>query len=192
MSLIEAGSGSSHIGSTTAHREASASLARSFRLSELNPDIEQQQGTIWQEPSMLLRCFKVGQTNDPCRKTYVTEADVSHVVSCALDDAIVLASTFTGKNLEVRHEYSLFSQRPDHLVVVDSVSKVPIIAVEDKKPCNKETKLTDHKPLLGQIFDYATAMYAFGNSVPFCRLDNIHNVCHVLARPRGCECDCIK
>jgi hypothetical protein len=42
---------------------------------------------------------------------------------------------------------------------------MPLIAIEDKKPFSG--KLADEKCVLGQLFDYAVAMKAFGHATPF-------------------------
>jgi hypothetical protein len=76
------------------------------------------------------------------------------LVSCALKDAVELASNVAGKAFNVGHEMSFFSQCPDHLVVVNSKTKMLLIAVEDKKPFS--SKLTDKKCVLGQLLTTAS------------------------------------
>ena len=92
-------------------------------------------------------------------------------MSSALKDAVKLASNVAGKTFNLRHEMSFFSQRPDHLVVVDPDTGVPLIAVEDRKPF--DGKLADEKCVLGQLFDYAVAMKAFGHRHAFSHYDNV-------------------
>jgi hypothetical protein len=100
-------------------------------------------------------------------RSFSTEADISSLISHALTDASVLAGKVTGINFETRHETSLFAQRPDHLVVYDASSRLPLLSVEDKKPWGSHAGVKGLETVVGQIYDYATAMRAFGNAAPF-------------------------
>jgi hypothetical protein len=80
-----------------------------------------------------------------------------------------MVSLIKKKKLNFRHEQSIFSQRPDHVVVYDVEFNLPIIAVEDKKPApNILTRNT-----AGQVFDYAVSMQAFGHKAPFVVLTSL-------------------
>ena len=101
--------------------------------------------------------------NDELIKDVYTESDVSHYISAALDDAMTLASKACGRKLEVHHEYSLFSGRPDHLVVHEKDTQTPVMVVEDKKP-NGSDILT--KYVVGQVYDYMMDLRWFGQVTP--------------------------
>ena len=101
--------------------------------------------------------------NDELIKDVYTESDVSHYISAALDDAMTLASKACGRKLEVHHEYSLFSGRPDHLVVHEKDTQTPVMVVEDKKP-NGRHILT--KRVVGQVYDYMMDLRWFGQVTP--------------------------
>ena len=158
MDLVEQGSGKSHTAKTV-HREAEMKVFPDFKMVDLS--LEKNHSKVLHMSSYLLLDFQ------KTRKKYSTESDISNIVTSALKDAIRLAEASTGREFEVRHEMSFFSQRPDHLVVIDSASNIPLMAVEDKKPWDKSIKTSDQKAVLGQIFDYAVAMKAFGHATPF-------------------------
>jgi hypothetical protein len=109
---------------------------------------------------------------DSCRGAipYQSEADISMYINHALDDAIKIISLTKKIHLNVRHEQSIFSQRPDHVVVYDVESNLPIIAVEDKKPASKGI-LT--RNTAGQVFDYAVSMQSCGHKAPFVVLSSV-------------------
>jgi hypothetical protein len=109
---------------------------------------------------------------DDCRGViaYQSEADISMYTSLALRDAIKIVSLAKNIHLKFRHEQSIFSQRPDHVVVYDVESNLPIIAVEDKKPASKGI-LTEYTA--GQVFDYAVSMQSFGHKAPFVVLSSV-------------------
>ena len=162
LHLTERGSGKSHTGKTPKHKEAHMTkIGEKFKLASLFDSNFAQKITkdVWQNPSSLLVDFKDAE------KAYSSEADVSRFVASALRDAAELASIVAGRKFELRHEMSFFSQRPDHLVVFDLDSNVPLIAVEDKKPF--DGNLEDANVVLGQLFDYTAAMKAFGHATPF-------------------------
>ncbi|KAL3911081.1 MAG: hypothetical protein SGILL_007424 [Bacillariaceae sp.] len=99
---------------------------------------------------------------------YHTESDVSGWIVAALEDAKKLVQHATGKFFHVHHEFSLWSNRPDHLVLYDESSHDPIIAVEDKKPF-PDWKEGDKISLdvLGQMYDYLMELRCLGHSAPF-------------------------
>jgi hypothetical protein len=108
--------------------------------------------------------------NDKSVVSYQSEADISMYIKLALGDAITMVSLMQKIQLRSRHEQSIFSQRPDHVVVYDFESNLPIIAVEGKKPAPGGiwTKNT-----AGQVFDYAVSMHAFGHQAPFVVLSSV-------------------
>lgn len=102
------------------------------------------------KPSQLLLklgAHKKGGDSDELKNTYDTESDVSGYISAALEDAVFLVESSIDRKLYVHHEFSLFSDRPDHLVVFDKETNDPILAVEDKKPWDAKEEIT--KPVLG-------------------------------------------
>ena len=101
---------------------------------------------------------------------YQSEADISMYTSLALDDAIKMVSLIKNIHLDSRHEQSIFSHRPDHVVVYDVMSNLPVIAVEVKKPAHGGI-LTQNTA--GQVFDYAVSMQAFGHKAPFVVLTSV-------------------
>jgi hypothetical protein len=168
FSLQEEGSGKSHTGSSS-HKPGKAeespfelALSKSS-LSRSLPDCIKE---MWHSSSSLILAHV--KSNAPEQKVaYSTEADISSLVQPALTDAIRLAQATTGIDFKVRHETSIFAQRPDHLVVLNAASLTPLLAVEDKKPWVSSRKYEQEGAVVGQIFDYATTLKAFGNSVPF-------------------------
>ncbi len=101
---------------------------------------------------------------------YITEGDVSEWVAAALGDAKQLVQRATGRVFSVHHEFSLWSDRPDHIVLIDEERQDPIIAVEDKKPF--VNGITDH--VHGQMFDYLMELRCLGHSAPFAVLSNVN------------------
>jgi hypothetical protein len=168
FSLKEEGSGKSHTGSS-AHKPGKAKKTN-FELAlskgSLSPSPPDCIKEMWHLPSSLVWAHV--KSNSPEQVVvYSTEADISSLVQPALTDAIRLAQATTGIDFKVRHETSLFAQRPDHLVVFNAASLTPLLAVEDKKPWDSSLSCEQHGTVVGQIFDYATALNAFGNSAPF-------------------------
>jgi hypothetical protein len=104
---------------------------------------------------------------------YQTEADISSYTGIALEDAIKMVFLIKGITLHSRHEQSIFSQRPDHVVVYHIGSNLPVIAIEVKKPDDKKGILT--KNTAGQVFDYAVSMKAFGHKAPFVVLSSVQH-----------------
>jgi hypothetical protein len=118
-------------------------------------------------PSTLLLHFtKLNKKGQNLTYYYCSEADISSLIQRALEDATYLAQCKTGRNFVTRHEYSIFSLRPDHFVVLED--NIPLLTVEDKKPWNtKKDKDTDLGRAYGQLYDYAMMMKAFGTSASF-------------------------
>jgi len=169
MSLVCKGSESSHVDASS-HYKATATEGK-YKLEDLSPSsCPQIPAAAWRAPSQLLLTFNIltAEKNADLVMNYATEADISNFVASALKDAILFVQKRTGKKLELHHEVSLFSQRPDHLVLVEAELNAPILAVEYKKPYpDKSKNLIDKTAVIGQIFDYITAMQAFGHSAPF-------------------------
>jgi hypothetical protein len=93
------------------------------------------------------------------------EADVAALVRMALSDTLKLLSINHNLELTVRMERSLFSCRPDILVVSTAMHDLPLFAIEVKK--YKERDLFNVGKVLGQVFDYAEILAAFGHKLPF-------------------------
>ncbi|CAB9529883.1 expressed unknown protein [Seminavis robusta] len=121
------------------------------------------------EPSSLLVKFRKNarkaQNTNHLVGSYHSESDVSGWITASLEDAQQLAQAATGRTFHVHHEFSLWSDRPDHLVLYDKARQDPIIAVEDKKPFRDGKKMTNH--VRGQMFDYLMELRCLGHSAPF-------------------------
>lgn len=160
MSLEAVGSKDSHTGRSK-HDAAEAKEHEEVEVEEI-PE------KYWDKPSQLLLklgAHKKGGDSDELKNTYDTESDVSGYISAALEDAVFLVDSSIDRKLYVHHEFSLFSDRPDHLVVFDKETNDPILAVEDKKPWDAKEEIT--KPVLGQVFDYILELRGLGHSAPF-------------------------
>jgi hypothetical protein len=107
--------------------------------------------------------------------SYQSKADISSYTRLALQDAITMMSLINNIQLNSRHEQSIFSQQPDHVVVFDVESNLPIIAVEDRKPAPENLA----KTLLGK---YLTTLFhaIFWAQRPICGLVEYGtNICHL-------------
>jgi hypothetical protein len=161
--LKEEGSGDSNTGRKKKHPNGSAGVERDFVFSPIPVSKDAGPNEIWEKPSTLLTQFIDEKT-----KKYSSEADISSLVNYALADAKKIVTALTGVKLDIRHEYSIFSNRPDHFVVFDNRTGAPVVAVEDKKPW-KDGNKAQHGcgPAVGQVFDYLSAMKCFGHAFPF-------------------------
>ena len=90
--------------------------------------------------------------------TYINEAEVQSYIGRVLEDAVAYVNWALSKTnntfsrLEKRSEASIFSNKPDHLVVCDSQgSLLPVMFTEAKNPHNSVFESTT---VNGQIFDY--------------------------------------
>ena len=122
------------------------------------------------QSALLLKFLNIGSNKEKTEANYGTERDISDFVTAALDDAKSIAEAVTGKKFYVHHEFSLWSDRPDHIVLYDAAGNDPVLVVEDKKPLKHEFTHTEdekNKNVLGQIFDYLMAMRCLGHSAPF-------------------------
>ena len=170
--LKESGSGKSHTGES-AHKKGRAEEKKFvLGLQQLVQSPHKSIAECWHNVnSVLLSSLRVpnppSADDKSLSRSYATEADISSLVSAAVIDASYLAGKVTGMNFETRHETSLFAQRPDHLVVYNTSSGLPLLSVEDKKPWGMHVGVEGLETVVGQIFDYATAMRAFGNAAPF-------------------------
>jgi hypothetical protein len=173
IDLKQSGSGKSHTG-TSAHKKGRAEEKKfvlGLQVQQPDQSPPKSIAECWDMPSMLLTSLR--KANPPpnsagkLSRSFSTEADISSLISHALTDASFLAGKVTGMNFETRHETSLFAQRPDHLVVYDASSGLPLLSVEDKKPWGSHVGVKGLETVVGQIYDYATAMRAFGNAAPF-------------------------
>jgi hypothetical protein len=173
MSLEFVGNEGSHVGALK-HAEASVQQSSDLVLEKINYDDDQLS-----RPSRLLLHFKAdAMEGDNLVQTYATETDVSSYISAALQDALHLAEQATKRRFYIHKEFSLFSDRPDHLVLLDNETNNPIIAVEDKKPFHVgDNKNPENIPAAarGQVFDYIMELRALGHSAPFVVLSTFHD-----------------
>jgi len=125
-------------------------------------------------------------TDQDCEKTlefqrlqYSTEADVATLVHDVLLDAIDVAKylkVVCDADLAVYQERSLFSGRPDILVVRSSAHHLPLLVVEVKKPV-RDGRLCDKDKALGQAYDYAESLRACGHQEPLVILSSLEESC---------------
>jgi hypothetical protein len=102
---------------------------------------------------------------------YSNEEDIQVCVHNAVNDAVYICNAVIEmscinpkRRLGFRREASLFSVKPDHTVVFDSLTGDQILFVEVKRPC---ASLQNKPKIAGQVFDYLLAMLAFGHPNPF-------------------------
>jgi hypothetical protein len=128
------------------------------------------------------------------RKTefdYSTEADVQFMVSQLVADALEIMGV--SEHFDRKLEYSLFSYRPD-LVVVRHHFLGVVLVIEVKKPepepdqpditisqkANKRLKKTggvfDGELVAGQLYDYLKGMNSAGNPTPFAVLSTFESL----------------
>ena len=122
--------------------------------------------------------------------SYANEADVQHIVQCALEDSTFICNRIIEDLagdleltkrvvLETRLESAVFSNVCDHVVVYDSMSGTPVFVAETKKPWG------DMKPtpnVFGQVFDQLMATKVWGHQNPYGALtcyDKTYIVCLV-------------
>lgn len=144
------------------HCEASAN-EMPFELSKI-----EQSNLREKHQSRLLLDFNKGQ----CSVT--TEADVVSLIRSALVDALELLAVTHDLKLDVRMERSFLSCRPDILVVNSHRYNIPLLAIEVKK---EALGLFTKEKVLGQVFDYASMLAAFGHKVPFVILSTFTQSC---------------
>jgi hypothetical protein len=131
-------------------------------LGSEDPQIEEH---LREQDSTFLAAYRRDIEKNSLELRYATKADISKFVSYALVDALGLITAKTGKTFWLHHEVSIFSDCPDHVVVVDSDTETSVLAVEDKKPFYDDIGELGY--VLGQVFDYVMSMKLFGDSTPF-------------------------
>ena len=122
----------------------------------LTPSIEPN---IVKKPSTLLSFFY--QVKEVDRQyirvnTYGNEADVQAYVHAALTDAVKIFNGLLGGEealLKARYESSIFSNRPDHVVVGVGSLGTPIFVAETKQPKKKTTNQPANQPPVSTIHD---------------------------------------
>jgi uncharacterized protein YjbJ (UPF0337 family) len=153
--VTKIGSDSSH---TKGDHVPATATKHSFDLSEISTEKldETHQSSLLAEYESADHMLFVG-----------AEADVTVLVRMALMDATkLLKINYPGlPKLTIRMERSLFSCRPDILVVSSERYNVPLFAIEVKK--DKIGGFLDEERVLGQIFDYVETLAAHGNNFPF-------------------------
>jgi hypothetical protein len=153
--LEEEGGGDSNIGKKDNYVAGSANECKIVlsRIPVLDCLDDAGPDKIWNRPSMLLHNFITFGYGKKKRR-YSSEADIHSIVALALEEATSIVSAVTGVELAVRHGFSIFSNRPDHFVVLENDSGVPVVAIEDKKPGQTGSKAQrECGPAVGQVFD---------------------------------------
>jgi hypothetical protein len=103
--------------------------------------------------------------------TYQNETKVQNLVAACLKDA--LRSLGLYDDFAVENEYSIFSLRPD-IVVVSHSGRGIILVVEVKKPGNG---VFESHGVAGQVFDYLVGELLAGNAAPFAVLSCYDEMC---------------
>jgi len=86
--------------------------------------------TRYMPSTLLLHFYKLNKKEQNFTYDYCSGADISSLIQRALEDATYLAQCKTERNFATRYEYSIFSLRPDHFVVLED--NIPLLTVEDK------------------------------------------------------------
>lgn len=102
---------------------------------------------------------------------YGSEHDVQDYVHCMILDALTVVNHLLRDEddanvLIARREASLFTNRPDHSVIMDSITGTSVLCIETKMPFNSNDKPVDGK-VLGQVYDYVSWMRNLGHPNPF-------------------------
>jgi hypothetical protein len=111
-----------------------------------------------------------------------SEADVDTLVNDVLLDAIAILKCLHISDfdiigdLDVFHERSLFSGRPDILAVRASARHLPLLVVDVKKPVI-DGSLCGKEKALGQAFDYGESLRACGHPLPVVVLTSLEASC---------------
>jgi hypothetical protein len=160
---------------------AAGLVRKSFTLLNMIPIVEELKRTTGCDPK--LECLSSGVISEfeksQKRKTYSNEVEVAFFVNLALRDATYICNALLSSiaaissegtaqpiELEVRQEMSIFSNRFDHAIVVDSTSNAPIFCVETKKHFGKNFQNSSKNRSLGQSFDQLHDMRLLGLSSP--------------------------
>jgi hypothetical protein len=160
----------------TGHDDA-AVITTSFGTAEVD-------GSVFVDPSpnsVLLA--KLGRRDE---FRYQTEAGIQVLVIAALEDA--LKSQGIKGLFDVYPEASLFSYRPDIVVVHHSVLGIALL-VEIKKPGH--TVFTEHQ-VGGQVFDYLMGMRSSGIVTPFAVLSTYDQMCIAHLNDDGKSLECLR
>mmetsp|Transcript_2789 Transcript_2789/g.7812 ORF Transcript_2789/g.7812 Transcript_2789/m.7812 type:complete len:541 (-) Transcript_2789:32-1654(-) len=103
--------------------------------------------------------------------TYQNETKVQHLVAACLKDA--LRSLCLYDEFGVETEYSIFSLRPD-IIVVSHCAKGIMLVVEVKKP---GLGVFESHEVAGQVYDYLVGELLAGNATPFAVLSCYDEMC---------------
>jgi hypothetical protein len=107
-------------------------------------------------------------TGDEKEVSIGTEADVTALVTCLVCDASRILNFILGNfKIHELQERSLFSGRPDILVVYSTMYGIPLMVIKVKKPLPGRSNSTQHGRVLGQVYDYAKFLDAIGSPLPF-------------------------
>jgi hypothetical protein len=120
--------------------------------------------------------------------TYQTEADIRSLVVNAVKDALKLLGHGLHSLFKVRYEVSLFSYRPDIVVVHHSTLGI-VLVIKVKKP---GASVFASKDVGGQIYDYLMGETSMGVAFPFAVLSTYDEMCIVYRNDdesvrKGCE-----
>ena len=163
---------SKHLGATSKEHELDLESVDKLDLES----VDKKRSILDAASCLLVKFDKDPRNKESTNKlvgSYSSESDVSSWIAASLEDAQHLAHAATGRTFHVHHEFSLWSDRPDHLVLYDQAREDPIIAVEDKKPFGEGNEMTKH--VRGQMFDYLMELRCLGHSAPFAVLSTFEN-----------------
>ena len=175
FSLKRTGNESSHVKGT---REEAIAIEKRF--TTINLEEKKDQIPSDAASKILLRIVnqRCGPPLEFIPVPYATEADVASIVNDVLHDAIAILNhlEIDIEGLGVYQERSLFSGRPDILVVRSSTHQLPLLVIEVKKPI-VDGHLCNKQKALGQAYDYAESLRACGHPEPVVVLTTVAESC---------------
>ena len=175
FSLKRTGNESSHVKGT---REEAIAIEKRF--TTINLEEKKDQTPSDAASKILLRVVnqRCGPPLEFMPVPCATEADVASIVNDVLHDAIAILNhlEIDIEGLGACQERSLFSGRPDILVVRSSTHQLPLLVIEVKKPI-VDGHLCDKQKALGQAYDYAESLRARGRPEPVVVLTTVAESC---------------
>jgi len=186
-----------HTGNNTSHKSTRHQIATAVEMSISLAEPKMEKLAKNRPASRLLQEFvkqdnKAGDLNNiaklvkelkfstvPCHH----EADYAALVRNAAQDAICILrinGEADGETFSTNMERSLFSVRPD-ILVVRNKKRLAMLAIEVKRPEEEYGKLVKESRILGHVFDQAQAMRAFGKGSSIVILTNFleSSICSV-------------
>jgi hypothetical protein len=171
--LQRVGSESSHVKGN--HMDASA-IQSAFKMFDIN-----EEKKVKSISRTLLRLLDQSDQDYSLpwtfkRLPFATEADIASIVNDVLLDAIEILKILKIHigDLNVYRERSLFSGRPDILVVRSPTNHFPLLVVTIQKPVMTGS-LCAEAEALGQAYDYAESLRAFGHQLPVVVLTSLED-----------------